>query len=259
MSRARSLAQILGSDGALNVADLAGLAAVASSGAYADLSGKPTLAAVAGSGAYSDLSGKPALAAVATSGAYSDLSGKPSLFSGSAADLSGTLPNARLAAGTVLQYAQAVKTDTFSGNSTGPTSFTAIPGLSATITPRSTSSKILIMTTINYDSTRGNSGGGFAIFRNGSFLDGAAGQAAGSEYRVFGDFGANANADQSGMSRSFQVIDAPATASAVTYDIRFCQDSTSFTTHINRGRADITSNTDDGRFASSILLLEIAG
>lgn len=38
MSRARTLASILGSDGALNVADLAGLAAVASSGSAADLS-----------------------------------------------------------------------------------------------------------------------------------------------------------------------------------------------------------------------------
>ena len=39
----------------------------------------PTLAAVATSGAYSDLSGTPTLAAVATSGAYSDLSGTPTI------------------------------------------------------------------------------------------------------------------------------------------------------------------------------------
>lgn len=94
---------------------LDGLAAVATSGAYADLSGAPALAAVATSGSYNDLSDKPAqfsgsytdltdkptlfsgdyadlanapaLATVATSGAYSDLSGKPSLFSGSYNDL----------------------------------------------------------------------------------------------------------------------------------------------------------------------------
>ena len=39
----------------------------------------PTLAAVATSGAYSDLSGTPNLAAVATSGAYGDLSGTPDI------------------------------------------------------------------------------------------------------------------------------------------------------------------------------------
>lgn len=47
--------------------------------AAADVTG---LATVATSGAYSDLSGKPALAAVATSGLYSDLSGTPTLVSG---------------------------------------------------------------------------------------------------------------------------------------------------------------------------------
>lgn len=72
------------------------LATVATSGAYNDLSGKPTktsdftndgadgtstyveaneLATVATSGAYNDLSGTPTLAAVATSGAFSDLTG----------------------------------------------------------------------------------------------------------------------------------------------------------------------------------------
>jgi hypothetical protein len=61
------------------LAPLSGLADVATSGAYADLTGKPSLATVATSGAYADLTGKPSLATVATSGAYSDLSGRPDL------------------------------------------------------------------------------------------------------------------------------------------------------------------------------------
>lgn len=73
---------------------LDGLATVATSGAYADLSGKPSLATVATSGSYTDLSGKPVLATVATSGSYTDLSGKPSLStvasSGEYADLANT-------------------------------------------------------------------------------------------------------------------------------------------------------------------------
>lgn len=56
-----------------------GLAAVAASGAYSDISGTPSLAAVATSGAYADLTGTPGLAAVATSGAYADLTGTPSI------------------------------------------------------------------------------------------------------------------------------------------------------------------------------------
>jgi len=73
---------------------LDGLATVATSGAYSDLSGAPALATVATSGSYSDLSGAPTLAAVATSGSYSDLTGTPSLSlvaaSGSYTDLSET-------------------------------------------------------------------------------------------------------------------------------------------------------------------------
>lgn len=107
-----------GSGGSVAWSDVTGkptFAAVATSGAYVDLSGtpaavtwstlsgKPTFAAVATSGAYADLSGKPtipaaqvnadwsaasgvsqilnkpALATVATSGAYGDLSGRPAI------------------------------------------------------------------------------------------------------------------------------------------------------------------------------------
>lgn len=55
------------------------------------------LAAVAESGAYADLSGTPTLAVVATSGAYADLSGKPTIPA-QYADLSGTVPSSALPA-----------------------------------------------------------------------------------------------------------------------------------------------------------------
>lgn len=86
-----------------NKTALDGLATVATTGAYSDLSGAPSLSTVATSGSYNDLSNKPTipaaqinsdwnsnsgvseilnkptLATVATSGAYSDLSGKPTI------------------------------------------------------------------------------------------------------------------------------------------------------------------------------------
>jgi hypothetical protein len=89
-------------------AKIDGLATVATSGSYDDLSNKPTLATVATSGSYNDLSNKPTIpaaqvnsdwnassgvaqilnkpsfATVATSGAYSDLIGTPSTFAPSA-------------------------------------------------------------------------------------------------------------------------------------------------------------------------------
>ena len=81
-------------------ANTADLAAVATSGLYSDLTGKPSLAAVATSGAYSDLSGTPSLATVATSGSYADLSNKPTIptqFS----DLGGTISTSQIANGAV--------------------------------------------------------------------------------------------------------------------------------------------------------------
>ena len=62
------------------------LATVATSGAYADLSGTPTLSTVATSGAYADLSGTPTLSTVATSGAYADLSGTPTAYASTSID-----------------------------------------------------------------------------------------------------------------------------------------------------------------------------
>jgi len=58
-----SVTSVAGRTGAvtLSTADISGLATVASTGAYSDLTGAPTLATVATTGAYSDLTGTPTL------------------------------------------------------------------------------------------------------------------------------------------------------------------------------------------------------
>lgn len=58
-------------------ATITGLADVATTGDYDDLTNQPSFATVATTGAYSDLSGQPSLATVATSGSYNDLSNRP--------------------------------------------------------------------------------------------------------------------------------------------------------------------------------------
>ena len=156
--------------------------------------------------------------------------------------------------GSILQVVQTAKTDTFTSAVTGDV---AITGLSASITPSSTSSKILVMYSINYDNNRGNSGGGFRIYRNGSHLTAASAAVAGNRYTVTGDFGANANADQSGMHRSFTYLDSPGSTSSLTYQIYNNQDSSSYTTYINRSRAD-ADQADDGRMSSTITLMEVS-
>jgi hypothetical protein len=79
-----------------------GLAAVATSGSYADLTNKPTIPAAVTSLPAASITG---LATVATSGSYADLSSKPSIPAAttSASDLtSGTLADARLSGNVVL-------------------------------------------------------------------------------------------------------------------------------------------------------------
>ena len=62
-----SVTSVAGRTGAvvLSTADISGLATVATSGAYSDLSGTPSLATVATTGAYSDLTGTPTLGTAA--------------------------------------------------------------------------------------------------------------------------------------------------------------------------------------------------
>jgi len=89
---AAPVTSVAGKTGAVTLVagDISGLATVATTGAYSDLTGTPTLATVATTGAYSDLTGTPTLATVATTGAYSDLTGTPTLGTAAAEDV-GTL------------------------------------------------------------------------------------------------------------------------------------------------------------------------
>jgi hypothetical protein len=184
--------------------------------------------------------------------------GLPAGTVGSASLANTTIQRANIGyAGQILQAQSTNKTDTFSGTATAG-NYTAITGLSVSITPFFNTSKIFIIFSIAFDSTRSNSGGGFAIFRNGGRLDNAVGELRGVNYRVYGDFGAQISAGQTAMHRGGHFLDSPTTTSTLTYDMRFTQDFTGFTTFINRARND-DDQGDDPRMASTITVLEISG
>jgi hypothetical protein len=136
---------------------------------------------------------------------------------------------------------------------------TAISGLSVTITPLSANSKILVMYSTTYDSNIAsrNSAGGFRIFKNGAHLTGASGSVAGTRMTLNADLGANKDSDQSGMHRTGLYLDSPGSVAAQTYDLRIYQALNTFTTCINRGRAD-SDNGDDPRMASTITVIDSA-
>lgn len=158
----------------------------------------------------------------------------------------GTLPKARLPAGSVLQVVSTTKTDTFS---TASTSYTDITGLSVAITPTSATSKILVHVSVVVGSN-----GIFAVqLLRGSTAIGIA-DASGSHVQSSVASFTNSDANTTAIG-AFMYLDSPATTSATTYKVQaITQGSTNY---VNRTINDINSIVGT-RTASSITVMEIA-
>jgi hypothetical protein len=150
--------------------------------------------------------------------------------------------------GGIIQCVQEVVTSATTYNSGGM----QIP-ITATITPQSTSSKILIIGQIT--ATMDSSGRAFiSLTKAGSKITAYTGDAAGSRTRAVG----NIENGDTGIALPYilSFLDSPATTSAVTYGIGMERDSN--TMYFNRS----VSDNDGGsrmRGASSLTLLEISG
>ena len=153
--------------------------------------------------------------------------------------------------GKVLQVVQTYKTDT---SSTTSTSFTDVSGLSANITPASTSNKILVLVTIAGAGQASVSQAWFRLNRNGSVV--GVGDAAGNRKQISGSSIYNTDNNVSEGSTAFNYLDSPSTTSLLTYKIQFSADGG--TIYVNRSFADADLIVR-GRGTSSITLMEIAG
>lgn len=157
---------------------------------------------------------------------------------------SGTLAAARLPAGSVLQVVSVNKVDSFSTTST---SFVDITGLSVSITPISSASKIYIVVTIPVVSGTSGSGANFALSRNGTLIgQGTSGTTQNSIAVVY----MASNEFYNGTS--FSILDSPATTSAITYQIRLLS-SAGGTCWIGRRGSDTY-----GGSSSTLTAMEIA-
>jgi len=149
------------------------------------------------------------------------------------------IPAAALPAGTVLQVVQAT---TSTNTSSTSASFTDATNLAATITPSSSTNKILVLCDISvYIQADNVTQGGVQIVRGSTavYTDTLA-------YR----WSVNANVAL-GSHIAFNYLDSPATTSATTYKIQIQRTATAGTSYafqVNAGGANI----------SSITLLEIA-
>ncbi len=153
-----------------------------------------------------------------------------------------------LPAGSVLQVVSTTKTDTFSSSATN--AWTDITGLTLSITPSSSSSRILVMASVQGINT--NTNAYFRLVRNSTGIgvgDGSGSRSQVSSSNVYFTQG-------NGMvGSSFQFLDSPATTSSTTYKVQFITDGP--TVYVNR-----TANDENalytGRSQSTITVMEIA-
>lgn len=160
-----------------------------------------------------------------------------------------TLPSTFAGVGS--NVVQTVKTDTFV---TASTSYVTVTGLTATLTPTSASSKVLIIAQVAHALGVGSGYGHFQLA--GGNTSGYIGDASSSRIRnVFGG-GTNANADNTLILSTIVYLDSPATTSATTYEVQARQ-AGGASAFVNRSNTD-ADNAFTGRGVSSITLIEVA-
>ena len=116
--------------------------------------------------------------------------------------------HALYAPGHVVQAVQATKTGTFS---TSSTSFVSVSGLSAVITPKYSTSKVLL----TFTSTAGHNGNNLNFFT--FFRDGV--NVVGGTQAIQGYIHDGGTAVNQGMALSMSYIDTPGTAATITYTV----------------------------------------
>lgn len=162
----------------------------------------------------------------------------------------GSIEYADLPTGSVLQVVSTTKTDIFN---TSNQSYTDITGFNVTITPKFSTSKILVMfyTTIGCDLA--------TVFTPLRLVRGSTainvGDAAGSRIQATGGSG-RINDVSDTYSINGQYLDSPATTSATTYKVQV-YNSNGNNTFINSNGLN-ANNAQTGRYASTITAMEIS-
>ena len=182
---------------------------------------------------------------------------------GGATAITGTIPqgniaNASLGAVTALPAAiatgkvlQVVETRLTTVLSTTSSSWTATTGLNASITPSSTSNKVLIL--LNPTLSSANHGH-MGLSRDGGSNFIGSGVSAGSRSGI--NFYAGEGNSNTARPQSCTILDSPSSTSAVTYQAYWKVSSD--TTYLNRTVNDADA-AYGSRGVSSITLMEIAG
>ena len=174
----------------------------------------------------------------------------------SGADVTFTLPSTSQSFGKILQVVQTVKTDTAS--LTAVYSSPADWGLSCSITPASTSSKILVTCNMILG---GTSMYGLYTYLVRDSTQLMLGDSAGNRPRVtknITDYHDGNVEYYKSVDVDISYLDSPSTTSSVTYKVQGAVWGGSETVYLNRNGIDANNSEFDGRSASTITLMEVA-
>jgi hypothetical protein len=175
----------------------------------------------------------------------------PALSSAVGTAVAAGLTQANIAIGP--NVVQTVKTNTFTTTSA---TFTDVDGLTATITPSSETSKILVIAYIPAMGTEG-SNQGFHVRLSGGNATNFVGNASGSRVRTaFGSASFITNIQFNLYPVTLSFLDAPATTSATTYSVQVRRGAGG-TVFVNRTESNLDSAVSPAA-ASSITVIEVA-
>ena len=166
------------------------------------------------------------------------------------AKLAGDILSSKLATpGEVLQVVNTIKSDTLASAGAAAWNDT---GVSVAITPRSTSSKIVV--NVNISAAHNSSNTWFKVLRDSTDL--GLGDAGSSRLRCTFGNGYTFGDSNIMKTHSFSLLDSPSSTSAQTYKVQ--ARSNGGTYYINRSVND-TDSVDHGRASSTITLMEVQG
>ena len=148
----------------------------------------------------------------------------------------------------ILQVVTTNKTDTFTMTST---TFADVTGLSVTITPQSTSSKIFVMAVVSGTGQPAGTNFFGRLVRGSTAID--IGDAAGTRTQTSISKGDGEFPTQ----MSIMFLDSPSTTSATTYKIQVRSQNAGQGIFINRGAGDGDSDTNT-RTVSNITVFEVS-
>jgi len=156
--------------------------------------------------------------------------------------------------GGIIQVVQTQLTSTVSITSA---SFSDITGLSASITPRSTSSKILVCWQVTTNANTQNFTIAFRLMRGATAIN--VGDAAGNRLRATASSTTTGGGDHP-LTNSGTFLDSPATTSSTTYKLQLATEGGANTVVNRNNTVDTDSkNPKFSRYASNIILMEVSG